>query len=98
MFLPWSAVGLASRQKFPVPGIAQEPVQHIVGSLEEALTHALHVPGVQHLPALGLHHGAAGLTMAWSVYGVRPLKAGEVDPVKRLLGPYPGPYSTVSIT
>ncbi len=76
-------------EKFPVlGGLLHNPFEHVIGSLEEALTHALHAPEFNTFPLMiSIIAALGGLTLAWLVYGVRPLKAGEVDPVKRLLGP-----------
>ncbi len=76
-------------EKFPVLGeLLKNPFEHIIGGLEEALTHSLHVPEFNTFPLMvSIVAALGGLTLAWLVYGLRPLKAGQVDPVKRLLGP-----------
>lgn len=74
---------------FPVlGGLLNNPFEHVIGSLEEALTHTIHIPEFNTFPLMvSIIAALGGLTLAWLVYGLRPLKAGEVDPVKRLLGP-----------
>ncbi len=75
-------------EDFPVLGAVGNYFEHWIGSLEEALLGTVFVPeftwfvlGVSVVVSLG------GLGLGWLVYGRKPLVAGQVDPLKRALGP-----------
>jgi NADH-quinone oxidoreductase subunit L len=77
-------------EDFPLLGplFANNPFHHFIGEVVEAI--GIHLPihemawgpvGVSVLVALG------GLFLGWLIYGRKPLAAGQVDPLKRWLGP-----------
>ncbi len=54
---------------------------HLIGEAFEATPFDLFVAGLSTVLALG------GVVLGWLVYGRKPLAAGQVDPLKRWLGP-----------
>jgi NADH-quinone oxidoreductase subunit L len=54
---------------------------HLIGEAFEATPFDLFVAGLSTVLALG------GVALGWLVYGRKPLAAGQVDPLKRWLGP-----------
>ena len=74
---------------WPLVGeIVGNPFGHFIGEL--AKTYGLHYEELPFNPtAVGISVTVAlgGIFLAWLVYGRKPLKAGEVDPLERWLGP-----------
>ncbi|NPV07861.1 MAG: NADH-quinone oxidoreductase subunit L [Anaerolineae bacterium] len=78
---------------FPVLGplLGENPFHHYVGAMLELTgTHAEALPVNWTVLGLSLALGVGGLVLGWLVYGLRPLEAGQPDPLRRALGPvYP---------
>ncbi|NOX63523.1 MAG: NADH-quinone oxidoreductase subunit L [Chloroflexi bacterium] len=81
----WSGI----ETTWPIVGnVVGNPLGHFMGELAE--TYGLHYKelpfnpmpvGISVIAALG------GIFLAWLVYGRKPLQAGDVDPLRRWLGP-----------
>jgi len=77
-------------EDFPVLGplFGGNPFHHFVGEVVEAVGVHLEVHELSAAPLLiSILAALGGLFLGWLVYGRRPLRAGEVDPLKRWLGP-----------
>jgi NADH-quinone oxidoreductase subunit L len=69
-------------------GILYNPFHHFIGSLAEALhIEAEAVPFSSFPLAVSLVVALGGLFLGWLVYGWKPMKAGEPDPLVKALGP-----------
>lgn len=75
-------------EDFPLLGRIGNIFEHWIGGLEEALLGKVYVPEFTWFVVItSLVVSLGGLGLAWLVYGRKPLVAGQVDPVKRVLGP-----------
>ncbi len=75
-------------EDFPLLGQLGNTFEHWIGTLEHALLGHSFVPEFTwFVVAMSFLVSLGGLGLAWLVYGRRPLAAGQVDPVKRALGP-----------
>ncbi len=76
-------------EDFPLLGpLVRNPFHHFIGELAKALhIHIEAVPFNLAPLAVSVVVALGGLTLSWLVYGVRPMRAGDRDPLERALGP-----------